>query len=71
MINSQFRVGSLSDATARQYLIDTYHWAIHGGSFDGRKTIKGNNAANILTTTSTKTTLHGLGGNDLSAPVPS
>jgi Ca2+-binding RTX toxin-like protein len=29
-----------------------------------KHTIKGNNAANILTTTSTKTTLHGLGGND-------
>jgi Ca2+-binding RTX toxin-like protein len=63
-IDVAWDIENYTDATARQYLIDTYHWAIHGGSFDGRKTIKGNNAANILTTTSTKTTLHGLGGND-------
>ena len=57
-------IENYTDATARQYLIGTYNWTIHGGSFDGRKTIKGDNAANILTTTSAKTTLHGLAGND-------
>jgi hypothetical protein len=50
-IDVAWDIENYTDATARQYLIDTYHWAIHGGSFDGRKTIKGNNAANILTTT--------------------
>jgi Ca2+-binding RTX toxin-like protein len=30
----------------------------------GSKTIQGNNNANTLNTTATKTTLHGLGGND-------
>jgi hypothetical protein len=44
-------IENYTDATARQYLIGTYNWTIHGGSFDGRKTIKGDNAANILTTT--------------------
>jgi Ca2+-binding RTX toxin-like protein len=48
----------------RQYLIDTYHWTINAGNFDGSKTIQGNNNANTLNTTATKTTLHGLGGND-------
>jgi Ca2+-binding RTX toxin-like protein len=50
--------------TARQYLIDTYHWTINGGVFDGNKTIKGGHDADTLHTTATKTTLHVLGGND-------
>jgi Ca2+-binding RTX toxin-like protein len=32
--------------------------------FDGNKTIKGGHDADTLHTTATKTTLHGLGGND-------
>jgi Ca2+-binding RTX toxin-like protein len=32
--------------------------------FDGNKTIKGGHDAGTLHTTATKTTLHGLGGND-------
>ncbi|VVH58504.1 Chitinase (EC, partial [uncultured Gammaproteobacteria bacterium] len=63
-IDVAWGIENYTDATARQYLIGTYNWTIHGGSFDGRKTIKGDNAANILTTTSAKTTLHGLAGND-------
>jgi Ca2+-binding RTX toxin-like protein len=60
----EFVVVLPTDATARQYLIDTYHWTISGGSFDGSKTIHGNSYTNTLNTTATKTTLHGLGGND-------
>jgi hypothetical protein len=51
-------------ATARQYLIDTYGWTIKGGVFDGSKTIQGSNNADTLNTNTTKTTLHGLDGND-------
>jgi hypothetical protein len=62
--NVTWGIENYTDATARQYLIDTYHWTINGGVFDGSKTIKGDNTANTLTTTKTKTTLHGLGGDD-------
>ena len=62
--NVTWSIANYTDATARQYLIDTYHWTINAGNFDGIKTIKGNNNANTLNTTATKTTLHGLGGND-------
>ncbi|SHN92361.1 BspA family leucine-rich repeat surface protein, partial [bacterium endosymbiont of Bathymodiolus sp. 5 South] len=62
--NVAWSIANYTDATARQYLIDTYHWTINAGNFDGSKTIKGNNNANTLHTTATKTTLHGLGGND-------
>jgi Ca2+-binding RTX toxin-like protein len=57
-------IANYTDATARQYLIDTYHWTINDDIFDGSKTIKGSHDADILKTTTTKTTLHGLGGND-------
>jgi Ca2+-binding RTX toxin-like protein len=57
-------IANYTDATARQYLIDTYYWTINGGVFDGSKTIKGSHDADTLKTTATKTTLHGLGGND-------
>jgi hypothetical protein len=63
--NVAWRIANYTDATARQYLIDTYHWTINAGNFDGSKTIKGNNNANTLHTTATKTTLHGLGGNEV------
>ncbi|VVM18673.1 Chitinase (EC [uncultured Gammaproteobacteria bacterium] len=56
-------IANYTDATARQYLIDTYHWTIMR-HFDGSKTIQGNNHANTLNTTAKKTTLHGLGGNE-------
>ncbi len=62
--NVAWSIANYTDATARQYLIDTYHWTINAGNFDGSKTIQGNNNANTLNTTATKTTLHGLGGND-------
>jgi Ca2+-binding RTX toxin-like protein len=56
-------IANYTDATARQYLIDTYHWTINDDVFDGSKTIKGSNNANTLNTTAKQTTLHGLGGN--------
>ncbi len=62
--NVTWGIANYTDATARQYLIDTYHWTINGGVFDGNKTIKGGHDADTLHTTATKTTLHGLGGND-------
>jgi surface protein len=37
--NVGWSIANYTDATARQYLIDTYHWTISGGSFDGSKTI--------------------------------
>jgi hypothetical protein len=37
--NVTWSIANYTDATARQYLIDTYHWTISGGSFDGSKTI--------------------------------
>jgi Ca2+-binding RTX toxin-like protein len=57
-------IANYTDATARQYLIDTYHWTINNGVFDGSKTVQGNNNADTLNTNTLKTTLHGLGGND-------
>jgi Ca2+-binding RTX toxin-like protein len=49
-----------------------YGWTIKGGVFDGSKTIQGSNNADTLNTNTTKTTLHGLDGNDtLDTPVPS
>jgi hypothetical protein len=59
--NVTWGIANYTDATARQYLIDTYHWTINGGVFDGNKTIKGGHDADTLHTTATKTTLHGLG----------
>ncbi|MBA5248717.1 MAG: BspA family leucine-rich repeat surface protein, partial [Gammaproteobacteria bacterium] len=56
-------VANYTDATARQYLIDTYNWTIND-AFDGTNTLKGTSAANTLAATTTKTTVHGLGGND-------
>jgi surface protein len=53
-----------TDITAKQYLIDTYGWNIRGGAFDGSKTMLGSNYADTLNTSTTKTTIHGLGGND-------
>jgi hypothetical protein len=49
--NVAWSIANYTDATARQYLIDTYHWTINAGNFDGIKTIKGNNNANTLNTT--------------------
>jgi hypothetical protein len=46
--NVGWSIANYTDATARQYLIDTYHWTISGGSFDGSKTIQGNNHATQL-----------------------
>ncbi|VVM18674.1 Chitinase (EC [uncultured Gammaproteobacteria bacterium] len=57
-------IANYTDATARQYLIDTYHWTINDDVFDGSKTIKGSHDADTLNTTAKQTTLHGLGGND-------
>jgi hypothetical protein len=39
--NVGWSIAYYTDATARQYLIDTYHWTIRGGSFDGIKTMQG------------------------------
>jgi hypothetical protein len=55
MVNSQFSASTFgsccyTDATARQYLIDTYGWTIKGGVFDGSKTIQGSNNADTLNT---------------------
>ncbi|CAB5503515.1 BspA family leucine-rich repeat surface protein, partial [Bathymodiolus thermophilus thioautotrophic gill symbiont] len=63
--NVVWSIANYTDATARQYLINTYNWTIKVGTFDGSKTIQGSATANTLTTTSIKTTLHGLGGNDI------
>ncbi|SGZ64586.1 Chitinase [Bathymodiolus thermophilus thioautotrophic gill symbiont] len=62
--NVTWGIANYTDATAKQYLIDTYNWTINMGNFDGSKTIQGTAAANTLATTGTKTTIHGLGGND-------
>ena len=62
--NVTWDIKNYTDATARQYLIDTYGWTIKGGVFDGSKTIQGGNNADTLNTNTTKTTLHGLDGND-------
>jgi hypothetical protein len=48
--NVGWSIANYTDATARQYLIDTYPWTISGVSFDGGKTIQGNNHANSLNT---------------------
>ncbi len=61
--NVTWDIEDYTDATAKQYLIDTYNWTING-TFDGSKTIQGTVTADTLATTSIKTTLHGLGGND-------
>ncbi|WP_139458686.1 BspA family leucine-rich repeat surface protein, partial [Bathymodiolus thermophilus thioautotrophic gill symbiont] len=71
-------IANYTDATAKQYLIDTYNWTVEAatyrgakriklasGNFDGSKTIQGSNTqSDTLFTTSAKTTIHGLGGND-------
>ncbi|OJA03265.1 BspA family leucine-rich repeat surface protein, partial [Bathymodiolus thermophilus thioautotrophic gill symbiont] len=71
-------IANYTDATAKQYLIDTYNWTIEAitydginrikvdfDGFDGSKTIQGSNTqSDTLFTTSAKTTIHGLGGND-------
>ncbi|WP_337925539.1 BspA family leucine-rich repeat surface protein [Bathymodiolus thermophilus thioautotrophic gill symbiont] len=62
--NVEWGVTNYTDATARQYLIDTYNWTINIGTFDGSKTIQGTVASDTFATTRAKTTLHGLGGND-------
>jgi hypothetical protein len=33
--NVTWSIANYTDATARQYLIDTYHWTINAGNFDG------------------------------------
>jgi hypothetical protein len=48
--NITWGIANYTDATARQYLIDTYHWTINGGVFDGNKTIKGGHDAVTLHT---------------------
>jgi Ca2+-binding RTX toxin-like protein len=58
-------IANYTDATARQYLIDTYHWTINGDSFDASKTQQGTNNQDLLTVDSIRITLHGLGGNDM------
>ncbi|OJA03529.1 BspA family leucine-rich repeat surface protein, partial [Bathymodiolus thermophilus thioautotrophic gill symbiont] len=60
----EWGITNYTDATARQYLINTYNWTINDGTFDGSKTIQGTAISDTFATTSTKTTLHGLGGND-------
>jgi hypothetical protein len=55
--NVAWSIANYTDATARQYLIDTYHWTINAGNFAGSKTIQGNNNANTLNTTATSYTL--------------
>jgi Ca2+-binding RTX toxin-like protein len=65
--NVNWGIVDYTDATARQYLIDTYHWSVVGngyGGFYGERAKQGNNNANTLNTTAKQTTLHGLGGND-------
>jgi hypothetical protein len=39
--NVTWGIANYTDATARQYLIDTYHWTISGGKFDDSKTQQG------------------------------
>jgi hypothetical protein len=46
-----------TDATAKQYLIDTYGWTIRGGVFDSSKMIVGSNHADALNASATQTTL--------------
>jgi|GEM_PF-1814285 surface protein len=57
-----FGVNSFSDATARQYLIDTYSWSV-SGTFDDAVTGQGTNSADTVALT--KAVYHGLGGNDV------
>jgi Ca2+-binding RTX toxin-like protein len=45
-------------------LIDTYHWTIHG-KFDDSKTQQGTDGQDFLTVDGARTTLHGLGDNDM------
>ncbi|SFV88125.1 Prolipoprotein Q [hydrothermal vent metagenome] len=61
--NVTWGVANYTDATARQYLIDTHSWTIND-AFDGTNTLKGTSTADTLAATTTKTTVHGLGGND-------
>jgi hypothetical protein len=46
-----------TDATAKQYLIDTYGWTIRGGVFDSSKMIVGSNHADALNASAAQTTL--------------
>ncbi|SHA15745.1 Chitinase [Bathymodiolus thermophilus thioautotrophic gill symbiont] len=62
--NVEWGIANYTDATARQYLIDTYNWTINIGTLDGSKTIQGTATSDTFATTRAKTTLHGLGGND-------
>jgi hypothetical protein len=38
-IDVAWDIENYTDATARQYLIDTYHWAIHGVVFPSVKSV--------------------------------
>ena len=60
----KWSIANYTDATAKQYLIDTYNWDINVGTFDGSKTIQGSNSVDTLNTDAKRTTLHGLGGDD-------
>ncbi|CAC9565093.1 hypothetical protein [uncultured Gammaproteobacteria bacterium] len=67
--NVEWGITNYTDATAKQYLIDTYNWTINGGIFDDSKTVQGTNLRDTLLTqlsnnSPIKNTLHGLGGDD-------
>jgi hypothetical protein len=54
-----------TDATARQYLIDTYHWSVVGNGYGGffcEKGEKGKKKTNTPKTKPQKNTPHSLGG---------
>jgi len=59
-------IANYTDATARQYLIDTYGWTIGNGVLSGGAVAGGNASGDIMdySATITSQTLHGLGGND-------
>jgi Ca2+-binding RTX toxin-like protein len=63
--NVTWGIANYTDATARQYLIDTYHWTINGGKFDDSKTQQGTDGQDFLAVDGARTTLHGLGDNDM------
>jgi hypothetical protein len=46
--NVTWGIANYTDATARQYLIDTYHWTINGGKFDDSKTQQGTDGQDFL-----------------------
>lgn len=59
-------IANYTDATACQYLIDTYGWTIGNGVLSGGAVAGGNASGDIMdySATVTSQTLHGLGGND-------